>query len=88
MHAVPGGLDGNVEYEKLLEVFFVSLKLGLTSFGGPVAYLGYFHNEYIVKRKWKDEQIYADLIALCQLLPGPASSQLGISIGTSGWFLC
>jgi chromate transporter len=68
--------------KNLFEVFSASLKLGLTSFGGPIAHLGYFHNEYIVKRKWLDEQSYADLVALCQLLPGPASSQLGISIGT------
>jgi chromate transporter len=67
---------------KLLEVFLVSLKLGLTSFGGPVAHLGYFHHEYVTKRHWLDEHTYADLVALCQVLPGPASSQLGISIGT------
>lgn len=66
----------------ILEVFTASLKLGLTSFGGPIAHLGYFHNEYILKRKWLDEQSYADLVGLCQFLPGPASSQLGISIGT------
>ncbi len=65
----------------LLEVLGVSLKLGLTSFGGPVAHLGYFHNEYIRRRKWMDERSYADLVALCQFLPGPASSQVGIGIG-------
>lgn len=65
----------------LLEVLFVSTKLGLTSFGGPVAHLGYFHNEYIRRRKWMDEKSYADLVALCQFLPGPASSQVGIGIG-------
>ncbi|MEK3948804.1 chromate transporter [Paenibacillus sp. FSL H7-0703] len=65
----------------LLEVLGVSTKLGLTSFGGPVAHLGYFHNEYIRRRKWMDEQSYADLVALCQFLPGPASSQVGIGIG-------
>ena len=58
-----------------------SLKLGLTSFGGPVAHLGYFRNEFVERRKWLDEQTYADLVALCQFLPGPASSQVGISIG-------
>jgi len=68
--------------KKVFEVFRVSLKLGLTSFGGPAAHLGYFHNEYVLRRKWLDEQSYADLVALCQFLPGPASSQLGISIGT------
>lgn len=65
----------------LLELFIVSTKLGLTSFGGPVAHLGYFHNEYIKRRKWMDERSYADLVALCQFLPGPASSQVGIGIG-------
>jgi chromate transporter len=65
----------------LLEVFLVSLKLGLTSFGGPIAHLGYFHNEYVTRRKWMDEKGYADLVALCQFLPGPASSQVGIGIG-------
>ncbi|OKP99605.1 chromate transporter [Paenibacillus sp. P46E] len=65
----------------LLEVLGVSLRLGLTSFGGPIAHLGYFHNEYIRRRKWMDERSYADLVALCQFLPGPASSQVGIGIG-------
>ncbi|MFX3631369.1 MAG: chromate transporter [Candidatus Pristimantibacillus sp.] len=65
----------------LIEVFLVSTKLGLTSFGGPIAHLGYFHNEYISRRKWMDERSYADLVALCQFLPGPASSQVGIGIG-------
>ncbi|HEY4554229.1 MAG TPA: chromate efflux transporter [Bacillaceae bacterium] len=65
----------------LLEIWSVSTKLGLTSFGGPVAHLGYFKNEYVDKRKWLDDKTYADIIALCQFLPGPASSQVGISIG-------
>ncbi|MFC0562454.1 chromate transporter [Halalkalibacter alkalisediminis] len=65
----------------LLEIFLVSTRLGFTSFGGPVAHLGYFHEEYIRKRKWMDEKGYADLVALCQFLPGPASSQVGIGIG-------
>jgi len=64
-----------------LEVLGVATKLGLTSFGGPVAHLGYFHEEYVVRRRWLDEHSYADLVALCQFLPGPASSQLGIAIG-------
>lgn len=68
--------------KRLFEVFWVSLKLGLTSFGGPVAHLGYFHHEYVRRRKWLDDQSYADLVALCQFLPGPASSQVGIGIGT------
>ena len=65
----------------LLEVLQVSTRLGLTSFGGPIAHLGYFHEEYVKRRKWIDEQSYADLVALCQFLPGPASSQVGIAIG-------
>ena len=63
------------------EIFRVALKLGLTSFGGPVAHLGYFHAEYVQRRRWLSEAAYADLVALCQFLPGPASSQLGFSIG-------
>jgi chromate transporter len=64
-----------------LEVFGVALRLGLTSFGGPIAHLGYFRDEYVVRRKWLDERSYADLVALCQFLPGPASSQAGMAIG-------
>jgi chromate transporter len=64
-----------------LEVFQVFLKLGLTSFGGPIAHLGYFRDELVVRRKWIDEAGYADLVALCQFLPGPASSQVGFSLG-------
>jgi len=65
----------------LLEVLWVSTRLGLTSFGGPIAHLGYFHEEYVKRKQWLDEQSYADLVALCQFLPGPASSQVGIAIG-------
>lgn len=65
----------------LLQVLMVSAKLGLTSFGGPIAHIGYFHDEYIRRRKWMDEASYADLVALCQFLPGPSSSQVGIGIG-------
>ncbi|WP_342561366.1 chromate transporter [Paenibacillus sp. FSL R7-0345] len=68
-------------FKSLLEILMVSGKLGFTSFGGPVAHLGYFHDEYIRKRKWMDEKNYADLVALCQFLPGPASSQVGIGMG-------
>jgi chromate transporter len=64
-----------------LEVLWVATRLGLTSFGGPIAHLGYFHEEYVKRRKWIDEQSYADLVALCQFLPGPASSQVSIAIG-------
>ncbi len=65
----------------ILEVLGVATRLGLTSFGGPVAHLGYFRGEYVPRRRWVDERSYADLVALCQFLPGPASSQLGIAIG-------
>jgi chromate transporter len=63
------------------EVFAAFLKLGLTSFGGPIAHLGYFRDELVVRRQWLDETAYADLVALCQFLPGPASSQVGFSLG-------
>jgi chromate transporter len=64
------------------EVFLVALRLGMTSFGGPIAHLGYFRDEYVERRKWLDEQSYADVIALSQSLPGPGSSKVGIIIGT------
>jgi chromate transporter len=63
------------------EVFLAFLKLGLTSFGGPIAHLGYFRDELVVRRRWIDEAGYADLVALCQFLPGPASSQVGFALG-------
>ena len=66
----------------LFQVFWVALRLGLTSFGGPIAHLGYFREEYVVRRKWLDEQSYADVVALAQSLPGPASSKVGIIVGT------
>src|SRR5499427_2290498 len=71
------------QFEKgsALEVLLVFLRLGLTSFGGPVAHIGYFRDEFVARRRWLDEQAYADLVALCQFLPGPASSQVGFSIG-------
>ena len=62
-------------------VFLTFLRLGLTSFGGPVAHLGYFHDDLVKRRKWLSEQDYAELIAICQFLPGPASSQVGLAIG-------
>jgi chromate transporter len=65
-----------------LEVLVVALRLGLTSFGGPIAHIGYFRREYVERRRWLDDAEFADLVALCQSLPGPASSQLGIAIGT------
>ncbi len=63
------------------EVFLAFLKLGLTSLGGPIAHLGYFRDELVVRRRWLDEQAYGDLVALCQFLPGPASSQVGFALG-------
>jgi chromate transporter len=71
-----GGQTGST-----LEVLLVFLKLGLTCFGGPIAHIGYFHDEFVARRRWLDESAYADLVALCQFLPGPASSQVGFSIG-------
>ena len=64
-------------------VFLVFLRLGLTSFGGPIAHLGYFHDEFVMRRGWLSERSYADLVALSQFLPGPASSQVGMAIGLS-----
>ena len=64
-------------------IFLIFLRLGLTSFGGPVAHIGYFRDEFVVRRKWLSERSYADLVALCQFLPGPASSQVGLALGLS-----
>ena len=71
-----GSVRGNY-----LEIFLVFLRLGLTSFGGPIAHLGYFRQEFVERRKWLTEQIFADLVALCNFLPGPTSSQVSYSIG-------
>ena len=69
------------------EVLAVFLRLGLSSFGGPIAHLGYFRDEFVLRRRWMDERAYAELVGLCQFLPGPASSQVGFSIGLAraGW---
>ncbi len=69
------------------EVFVAFFKLGLTSFGGPIAHLGYFRDELVTRRRWLDDRAYADLVALCQFLPGPASSQAGFALGMmrAGW---
>jgi chromate transporter len=69
------------QFAAALEVLRVFLKLGVSSFGGPVAHLGYFRQEFVVRRRWLEEAAYSDLVALCQFLPGPASSQVGFSIG-------
>ena len=70
-----------LQHESVTDVFLAFLQLGLTSFGGPVAHLGYFRDAFVSRRGWIDERGYADLVALCQFLPGPASSQVGIGIG-------
>ena len=74
-------MESEARRGSFLEVLAVFLRLGFTSFGGPVAHLGYFRDEVVVRRKWLDEAAYADLVALCQFLPGPASSQVGIALG-------
>ncbi|SRR5579871_1131241 len=77
----PSGSPTQPATGSVLEVLLVFLRLGLSSFGGPIAHLGYFRDEFVARRKWLDEQAFADLVALCQFLPGPASSQTGFSIG-------
>ncbi|MGP9811339.1 chromate efflux transporter [Rhodopseudomonas sp. NSM] len=84
MTSTPPQIDAQADRPRAgsaLEVLLIFLKLGLTSFGGPIPHLGYFRNEFVVRRKWIDEHGYADLVALCQFLPGPASSQAGFAIG-------
>ena len=81
MRAVSSSADSRAG--ALREVLGASMKLGLTSFGGPIAHIGYLRDEYVVRRKWLREEAFADLVALCQFLPGPASSQVNISIGMS-----
>ncbi|MFJ7281653.1 chromate efflux transporter [Pseudomonas sp. NPDC099000] len=72
-----------VTTDKAWAIFLIFLRLGLTSFGGPVAHLGYFRSEFVARRRWLSEAAYAELIALCQFLPGPASSQVGMALGLS-----
>ncbi|MCC5863369.1 MAG: chromate efflux transporter [Gammaproteobacteria bacterium] len=79
----PGRDDITMNGRSPLEVFLVFLKLGCTSFGGPVAHLGYFRDELVVRRRWLDDASYANLVAVCQFLPGPASSQVGFVLGMS-----
>jgi chromate transporter len=82
--------EGNVDVDRRVrgnfagspwEVLRVFLRLGSTSFGGPIAHIGYFHEEFVVRRRWVDEDSFADLVALCQFLPGPASSQVAFALG-------
>ena len=68
-------------WESAASVFLTFLRLGCTSFGGPIAHIGYFRHEFVERRKWLDDKTYADLVALCNFLPGPASSQVGIAVG-------
>jgi chromate transporter len=81
------GMESQVTAEEMrsraspLAIFWNFLRLGCTSFGGPIAHLGYFRNEFVFRRKWLDESAYADIVGLCQFLPGPASSQVGFTIG-------
>lgn len=81
MSEIPPSSRASVPASRIKEVFYAFLFLGLTSFGGPVAHLGYFRTEFVERRKWLTEQAYADLVALCQFLPGPASSQVGFALG-------
>lgn len=74
-------VGAGAERGSALEVLLVACRLGLTSFGGPVAHLGYFRTEYVVRRRWLDEGTFADLVALAQFLPGAASSKVGMSVG-------
>ena len=74
--AVDGASRGSVA-----EVFLAFLRLGLSAFGGPVAHIGYFRTEFVERRRWIDDATYADMVALCQFLPGPASSQVGLALG-------
>src|SRR6201984_1614150 len=73
--------EGGRQSGAFLEGLLVFLKLVVSCCGGPIAHLGYFRDEFVARRRWLDEQAYADLVALCQFLPGPASSQVGFSIG-------
>lgn len=66
---------------RFLDILWAFFKLGLISFGGPIAHIGYFHQEFVIKKKWLSENVYAELVALCNFLPGPSSSQVGLSIG-------
>jgi chromate transporter len=81
VEAIGDGAGTAADYRRTGSVFLAFLRLGSTSFGGPVAHLGYFRSEFVERRRWLAESTYADIVALCQFLPGPASSQVGICIG-------
>lgn len=76
-------MPSTTDQPSLVTIFLIFLRLGLTSFGGPVAHIGYFRDEFVGRRQWLSEHSYADLVALCQFLPGPASSQVGLALGLS-----
>ena len=77
----PHDLPTEARRDTVWHIFLIFLRLGLTSFGGPVAHIGYFRDEFVVRRAWLNETAYAELVALCQFLPGPASSQVGMALG-------
>src|ERR1700744_2085956 len=81
MTADPPPSSKNRSSGTAIEVLLIFLRLGVSCFGGPIAHIGYFRDEFVTRRRWLDEQAYADLVALCQFLPGPASRQVGFSIG-------
>jgi chromate transporter len=85
--AADPALAGAVGRASAWAVFLAFLRLGLTSFGGPIAHLGYFRTEFVQRLRWLDDRSYSDLVALCQFLPGPASSQVGMAVGLlrAGW---
>lgn len=80
--------DKRIDQGTPVETLGAFTKMGVTCFGGPVAHLGYFHEEFVARRRWLDDRAYADIVALCQFLPGPASSQVGLAIGMhrAGWW--
>lgn len=81
MGVIPRGAENTRPLGSPVEVLLVFLRLGLTSFGGPIAHLSYFRSDIVERRRWLDEAFYADIVALCQFLPGPASSQVAVSLG-------
>src|SRR3974377_557016 len=81
MSAATGSTNGDGRMGSPFEVLLAFLRLGVSSFGGPIAHIGYFRQEFVVRRKWLDERSFSDLVGLCQFLPGPASSQVGFTIG-------
>src|SRR6266702_1943829 len=79
--SVPAVEQGRRQAGSALEVLLAFAKMGVSCFGGPIAHIGYFRAEFVERRRWVDEHAYADLVGLCQFLPGPASSQVGFSLG-------